>query len=81
MIQYPQVLENVFVRNKEDFKQHPRILDVIKKVEGALAGNGRVVVRYSGTEPLARVMVEGEDFQKITEYVQEIAQTIRGQLG
>jgi phosphoglucosamine mutase len=81
MTQYPQVLENVFVRQKEDFNKHPKIVEMIKKVEGALGDNGRVVVRYSGTEPLARVMVEGEDYQKIYEYVQEIAQTIRAQLG
>ncbi len=81
MLQYPQVLENVFVREKQDFKQYPKIIDAIKKVEAALAGNGRVLVRYSGTEPLARVMVEGEDYQKINEYVQEIAKTIRAQLG
>jgi phosphoglucosamine mutase len=81
MLQYPQVLENVVVRNKEDFAQYPKILAAIKKVEGALGENGRVLVRYSGTEPLARVMVEGEDFQKIREYVQEIAHTIRAHLG
>jgi phosphoglucosamine mutase len=81
MQQYPQVLENVFVRQKDDFKQYPKILDAIKKVENALGDNGRVLVRYSGTEPLARVMVEGEDFTKIKEYVAEIAHTIRSQLG
>ncbi len=81
MNQYPQVLENVFVRSKEDLKQFPKIVGAIKKVEEALGENGRVLVRYSGTEPLARVMVEGEDFQKIREYVQEIAHTIRAQLG
>jgi phosphoglucosamine mutase len=81
MTQFPQVLENVIVRSKEDFKKHPRILESIKRVEDALGENGRVFVRYSGTEPLARVMVEGEDFQKIRGYVQDIAQTIRSQLG
>lgn len=81
MVQYPQVLENVFVRQKDEFSKHPKILDAIKKVEGALGDKGRVLVRYSGTEPLARVMVEGEDYQKINEYVQEIAQVLRAQLG
>lgn len=81
MPQYPQVLENVMVRNKDDFNKHPKILDVIKKVEGALGDNGRVFVRYSGTEPLARIMIEGEDFQKIKEYAMDIAQSIRSQLG
>jgi len=81
MVQYPQVLENVLVRQKEDFNRFPKIIEAIKKVEAALGENGRVVVRYSGTEPLARVMVEGEDYQKIHEFVHEIAQTIRIQLG
>ncbi len=81
MAQFPQVLENVFVRNKEDFAQFPKILESIKKVEKALGDNGRVVVRYSGTEPLARVMVEGEDSVKIRQYVDDIATQIRAQLG
>lgn len=81
MTQFPQVLQNVFVRSKEDFNQHPKIIETIKKTQAALGSNGRVVVRYSGTEPLARVMVEGEDFRKINEYAEEIAHTIRSQLG
>lgn len=81
MTQYPQVLENVVVKQKDDFKHYPKILAAIKKVESALGENGRVFVRYSGTEPLARIMVEGEDFQQIRQYVQEIALSIRSQLG
>jgi phosphoglucosamine mutase len=81
MVQFPQVLENVFVRSKDDFDRHPKIIQAIQKVETALGENGRVVVRYSGTEPLARVMVEGENFQTIQQYVEEIAHTIRSQLG
>ncbi len=81
MVQYPQVLENVFVRSKDDFEQYPKIMQAIKRIETALGESGRVVVRYSGTEPLARVMVEGEDFQVISRYVEEIAHTIRAQLG
>jgi phosphoglucosamine mutase len=81
MIQYPQVLENVFVRQKDDFNKYPKIADTIKKVEESLGENGRVLVRYSGTEPVARVMVEGEDYQKISQFAQEICHTIRAQLG
>lgn len=81
MIQYPQVLENVLVKQKEAFDRYPKIVDSIKKVESALGENGRVLVRYSGTEPLARVMVEGENYTKIKEYAADIAQTIRTQLG
>lgn len=78
---YPQVLENVTVRTKKDFNEVPAILDVIKKVEKALGNKGRVLVRYSGTEPLARVMVEGENDQQIRQYAQEICHTLRAQLG
>ena len=81
MTHYPQVLHNVHVKNKEDFSRYPKILSVIKKVEAALGENGRVLVRYSGTEPLARVMVEGEDYSVIQGYAEEIAQSIRTQLG
>ncbi len=78
---YPQVLENVIVREKEDFGRFPKITDSIKKVQLALGESGRVVVRYSGTEPLARVMVEGEDSVLIREYAREICHTISAQLG
>lgn len=78
---YPQVLENVFVREKEDFNRHPRIVQTIAKVQSALGDKGRVVVRYSGTEPLARVMVEGADAVLIQEYAREICQVIQAQLG
>jgi phosphoglucosamine mutase len=81
MTHYPQVLHNVHVKKKEDFSSYPKILSVIKKVEAALGENGRVLVRYSGTEPLARVMVEGEDYSVIQGYAEEIAQSIRAQLG
>ncbi|MSP19273.1 MAG: phosphoglucosamine mutase [Bdellovibrionales bacterium] len=81
MTQYPQVLENVIVKQKDSFEQFPKIINSIKKVEAALGEKGRVLVRYSGTEPLARVMVEGEDYLKIKEYALDIAQTIRAQLG
>jgi phosphoglucosamine mutase len=78
---YPQVLENVIVRNKRELSEVPAIMDVIKKVEKALGQKGRVVVRYSGTEPLARVMVEGEDDVRIRAFAAEISQTLRAQLG
>ena len=81
MQQYPQVLENVYVRQKEDLNNFPKIMEAIKKVETSLGGKGRVFVRYSGTEPLARVMVEGEDFKKIQQYVDDICHSIRAQLG
>lgn len=81
MTLFPQVLENVYVREKKDLEGFPKILDAIKKVEGALGKRGRVFVRYSGTEPLARVMVEGEDPVQIRQYADEICHSIRAQLG
>lgn len=81
MTLFPQVLENVFVREKQDFSKFPKISQAIKHVEESLGENGRVLVRYSGTEPLARVMVEGEDYSTIQGFVQEIAGAIRTHLG
>jgi phosphoglucosamine mutase len=78
---FPQVLENVFVRKKEDFKQFPKIMETIQKVETELGEKGRVLVRYSGTEPLARVMIEGENHERIHAFAMEICQSIRAQLG
>jgi len=73
---FPQVLINVEVKNKPDISSVPQIVEVIKAAEKNLAGKGRVLVRYSGTQPLCRVMVEGPT-RKITEkYCQEIADTI-----
>lgn len=77
----PQVLKNVPVREKEDFNKHPSILKMVKQIEKNLGDKGRILVRYSGTEPLARVMVEGEDFQDIQTYAQEVAKTIQTTLG
>jgi phosphoglucosamine mutase len=63
--EFPQVLRNVRVREKADFKQFPELIRVMEEIKAELAGAGRLDVRYSGTEPLARVMVEGEDQEKI----------------
>jgi phosphoglucosamine mutase len=61
MRRFPQVLQNVRVRRKEDLATFPAVQREIQKAEEALAGCGRVLVRYSGTEPLLRVMIEGPD--------------------
>ena len=62
---YPQVLLNVRVDRKVDLKTVPQIAAVLGSVESRLAGNGRLLVRYSGTEPLLRVMLEGRDEDEI----------------
>ncbi|MBN2409713.1 MAG: phosphoglucosamine mutase [Candidatus Aminicenantes bacterium] len=63
--EFPQVLHNVRVREKADFGQFPEIVRTIDEIRADLAGTGRLDVRYSGTEPLARVMIEGEDLARI----------------
>ena len=78
---FPQTIENVRVREKVPFKDVPEIQTAIERAERELDGNGRVVVRYSGTEALARVMVEAESEQKMKQLTKEIAQEIRSRLG
>lgn len=78
---YPQVLMNVEINEKIDIYQVPQIKTVISKVENALAHQGRVLVRYSGTQPLCRVMVEGPDPEKTHQYCMEIIEVIQAQIG
>jgi phosphoglucosamine mutase len=59
----------------------PAVQAVISRVTDALGNRGRVLVRYSGTEPLIRVMVEGENPPQVESFVEEIAATLRAQLG
>jgi phosphoglucosamine mutase len=74
-------LENVRVQRKDDLRTLPSVQAQIREAEGALAGAGRVLVRYSGTEPLARVMVEGPDEATIRHWAGAIAAAIREALG
>ena len=78
MKKYPQVLENVRVDNskKNEFYTNNKIQDSINEVSKKLAGNGRVVVRPSGTEPLIRVMIEGEDVEYIGTLAKDLANII-----
>jgi phosphoglucosamine mutase len=76
---FPQTIENIRVREKVPFKNVPEIQSAIENAERELDGNGRVVVRYSGTEALARVMVESE--QKMKSLASGIADQIRVKLG
>ena len=74
---YPQVLLNVRVRQKVDLNTVPEIAAAIAAVESRLAGNGRLLVRYSGTEPLLRVMLEGQDQGAIRQWGQEIIDAVK----
>ena len=58
---FPQVLINVPVERKPNLSDVPRVMDEVRRIEGELGDDGRVLLRYSGTEALARVMVEGPD--------------------
>lgn len=78
---YPQLLLNVRVREKPDLREHPRIGPAVREVESALDGRGRVVLRYSGTEPKARVMVEGKDQEVVRELARRLANLIEKELG
>ena len=81
MTKLPQVLVNVGVREKKAISRLPRLREKIAAVERELGERGRVLVRYSGTEPLARVMLEGEDEDTIRQMAQEIVEEIRMELG
>jgi phosphoglucosamine mutase len=81
LVTYPQVLVNVRVREKKDLASVPAIADSMARVERQLDGQGRLLVRYSGTEPLLRVMIEGKDQQEIQAWAADIAATVKEHLG
>lgn len=78
---FPQRIQNVRVREKVPFDKVPAIADAIADAQRALDGNGRVVVRYSGTEALARVMIEAESLEKMNALTDSIASAIKTALG
>ena len=78
---FPQIIQNVRVREKIPFAEVPAIGDAIACAERELDGNGRVVVRYSGTEALARVMVEAESEEKMKRLADNIAGSIKTAIG
>jgi phosphoglucosamine mutase len=74
---YPQVLLNVRVERKVDLKTVPEVAEIVADVESRLAGSGRLLIRYSGTEPLLRIMIEGRDQSEISAWAEEIANSVR----
>jgi len=78
---FPQTIQNVRVREKVPFAKVPEIQRTIEDAERELDGNGRVVVRYSGTEALARVMVEAESAARMRALASGIASAIQRTLG
>jgi len=77
----PQILLNVKVSHKPVLESVPDIDRAIRASEERLNGSGRVVVRYSGTEPLLRIMVEGEQDSLIKEVAEHLAQVVRTHIG
>ena len=78
---YPQTLLNVRVREKVPFNDLASVRTEVKAVEELLSQQGRLLLRYSGTEPLARVMIEGEDQGQIEDYARRIAGAIEREIG
>lgn len=78
---FPQKLVNVRVKNKRPLAELGTVQAEIEAAEKAFAGSGRVVVRFSGTEPLARVMIEGPTFTEVDKWTGRIAEAIRTELG
>jgi len=77
MEKYPQILINVPIQKKINLEKAKDIQMAVKDVEKKLGNKGRVLLRASGTEPLIRVMVEGEDMMVITEHAEQIAEAVR----
>jgi len=81
MTVFPQVLLNIEVKHKPEIESVAPLMDAIGSVEKILGEKGRVLVRYSGTQPLCRVMVEGPDRDETRQYCQQIADIVKATLG
>ena len=77
---FPQCLVNVHVEKRLPFEERPAIAEAVARVEAELAGRGRVLLRYSGTEALCRVMVEGENADKVRQYAHDLADVVQREL-
>jgi phosphoglucosamine mutase len=80
LMKYPQVLLNVQVHDKDSSIETPRIKKAVEEIEREMAGKGRVLLRRSGTEPLIRVMVEGEDEKRVRAYAAQLADLVKEEL-
>jgi phosphoglucosamine mutase len=81
MTAVPQVLLNLKVRERRPLAELPQVRAAVERVERELGASGRVLVRYSGTEAKLRVMVEGDDEERIRDFAGGIAEAVRGELG
>src|SRR5205807_799795 len=78
---FPQVLLNVRVREKIPFDTLPAVQERAREIERSMGGRGRLLLRYSGTESLARVMIEGEDEAKVQVAASSLAALINAEIG
>jgi phosphoglucosamine mutase len=78
---YPQIIVNVKVRSKPPLESLPEVVRSLAEARAALGGNGRIVLRYSGTEPVARVMVEAEHESDVKRYSESLAAAVRASIG
>jgi phosphoglucosamine mutase len=78
---YPQTIVNVKVRSKPPLESLPEVVRSLAEARAALGGNGRIVLRYSGTEPVARVMVEAEHESDVKRYSESLAAAVRASIG
>jgi phosphoglucosamine mutase len=78
---YPQLLKNVRVSSKPAIEDHPVLREAVAEAEREMAGEGRVVIRYSGTEPKARVMVEGADESQVRNLVEKVCAVFEREIG
>ena len=78
---YPQVILNVKVRSKPPLESIPEVSRALAEAQSALGDNGRIVLRYSGTEPLARVMVEAEHDADVRRFSESLASAVRSSIG
>ena len=80
-VRYPQVLVNVRVRERRPFTEMTKVGDLIRATESALGEHGRLLLRYSGTELLARVMIEGKEQKQIENLANALADKLKGEIG
>lgn len=80
-VKYPQILKSVKVTRKEDWEKNKRLSQEIKRTEESLAGQGRILVRASGTEPLIRVMIEAESQELAEELAEKLVKVVQEELG
>ena len=78
---YPQAQRNLKVREKPPLEQLPAVMKLVEEAERELAGAGRVLLRYSGTEPKIRLLIEGRDGDRINTQADQIAELIQESIG